>query len=274
MNQKVKWLFSIIVLLMVGALLYGFLFGKLFPYSPVVVGFSKHELSNTKIYVQKGAEFTDFEKIDSLLPEVEQFHEWPFLKKPRIFIFKDNRSFYQRSSSRARFCAFFNGDIIISPWAMKEAEAGDISLEIYLKHELSHSLLHQHSGLVKAIRYPRWLLEGIAVYSTHQMGTSWYPSKEETYQYIRNGNFMPPEYFKTKKEKEISLDVKYPITFMYSEFGCMVDYLVETYGKEKFVFYMKELTKDSNPHSVFQRIYLVAFDEYVRNFKKSITDQS
>lgn len=46
---------------------------------------------------------------------------------------------------------------------------------------------------------------------------------------------MPPEYFKTKKEDKIKPDVKYRITFMYSEFACIVDYLIEQYGKDKYI---------------------------------------
>jgi hypothetical protein len=256
-----------------GLIVYSFLFGKLFPYSPIIIGFNKNELTNTVVYIQKGAEHPDLNKIDSLIPNVENFHEWKFLNKPRIFIFKDKDSYNKRSISKARFCAFYNGDLIIAPWALKEAEKGEISLEIYLTHEMSHCLLHQHSGILRAFRYPEWLLEGLAVYSSKQMGTSWYPSKEKTNDYIREGNFMPPEYFKTKKEEQINLDVKYRITFMYSEFACIVDYLIEKYGKDKFLSYIKELTTNSNHDQIFKNIYGVEFGECIKDFRESILRQ-
>jgi len=50
---------------------------------------------------------------------------------------------------------------------------------------------------------------------------------------------MPPKYFKTGKEDDIKLEVKFRIAFMYSEFACIVDYLVTTYGKDKLLQYMK-----------------------------------
>ena len=106
-------------------------------------------------------------------------------------------------------------------------------MEIYLRHELSHSLLNSNTGIIHAYKYPAWLQEGIAVYSANQMGTSFYPNKSETYQAIKQGNFMPPLDFKTSREDRVKLNVKYPITFMYSEFACIVDYLAETYGKGK-----------------------------------------
>ncbi len=274
MKNKLKYSIAIGFILILGLVVYSFLFGKLFPYSPLIIGFSKKELTNTIVYVQKGAEYPDLKIIDSLIPNVEKFHEWKFLKKPRIFIFKDKNSYYKRSISKARFCAFYNGDLIISPWALKEAENGEISLEIYLTHELSHCLLHQHSGISRAYNYPEWLLEGIAVYSANQMGTSWYPSKKETYDYIQKGNFMPPEYFKTKNEDRIKLDVQYRITFMYSEFACIVDYLIEKFGKEKFLSYMKELTTISDHDKIFKKIYGIEFGHFITDFSESITGKS
>lgn len=253
-----------------GIIVYSFLFGKLFPYSPIIIGFSKNEYENTIVYIQRGTEYAGLKAMDSLIPKVEDFHELKFLKKPRIFVFKDKSSYYKRSISKARFCAFYNGDIVISPWALKEAENNEISLEIYLKHELSHSLLHQHSGIIRASQYPAWLLEGIAVNSTNQMGTSWYPSKSKTYSYIRNGNFMPPEYFKTKKEYQIKLDVEHRITFMYSEFACIVDYLIEQFGKDKFISYMKELISNGKHDKVFRAIYGIDFSKCIEDFKESV----
>jgi predicted SprT family Zn-dependent metalloprotease len=273
MKKIIKFSMGIASILIISIVAYSFLFGKLFPYSPIILGFSEIELENTIIYIQNGTQYTDLNKIDSLIPQVEYFHELKFLKKPRIFIFKDNSNYYQRSLSKARFCAFYNGDIVISPWALKEAEEGKISLQIYLTHELSHSLLHQHSGIIRAFQYPKWLLEGIAVYSANQMGTSWYPSKNETYNYIRKGNFMPPEYFMTNKEDQINLDVRYRNTFMYSEFACIVDYLIKKYGKDKFLSYMKALINRSEHDKLFSKIYGIDFNTCLQNLTKSIIQQ-
>ena len=87
--------------------------------------------------------------------------------------------------TRARFYAYPNGRLVVAPWAVDESEKGIISLEIYIKHELSHVLLYQNMSFVAAYYYPQWLMEGIAVYSTNQMGTSWYPDKIKTYEIIK-----------------------------------------------------------------------------------------
>lgn len=273
MKRKLKITVPAIVVL--GITIYCFLFGKMFPYSPIIVGFTKYELSNTIAYVQNGTEFIEHQKIDSLIPAIEKFHQLQFKQKPKLFIFRNRDSYLQRSITKARFLAYPNGSLVISPWAITEATEGIISLETYLQHELSHTLLYQNMGFLEAyIYYPKWLLEGIAVYSSDQMGTSWYPSKYETYSYIQKGNFMPPEYFKTKQEDEVDLDVEYRITFMYSEFACIVDYLIQRYGKKKFLLYMKRLMTKSDHNDVFDDVYGIEFYKFIQDFKDSIMKKS
>ena len=270
MKDKRKRIVIGIPIVIIGFVGYIFLFGKLFPYSPIIIGFSKHELNNSIVYVQKGAVFYQFEAIDSLVPPVEKFHEIEFIQKPEIFVFRDSLSYLQRSPSKARFCAFSSGRLIISPWALRENSEGKISLTIYIKHELSHVLIFQHKGLLSEFSYPKWLLEGIAVYSTNQMGTSFYPSKEETYKKIAQGNFMPPFDFKTKREDKVKLDVEYRITFMYSEFACIVDYLVEKYGKAKLLLYMKSLIKSNDHDKIFKEIYGIDYNKFLIDFRQFV----
>lgn len=252
-QKKIQHLAVVISITIVGSLMYLFLWGKLFPYSPVKIGFSKHELSNTVVYVQNGAECKDFEAIDSYPLAVEKSHELRFCKKPIIYFFRDKDSYIRRTITKARFCAYPNGSLVVSPWAFQEAQEGKISLEIYLKHELSHTLLYEHMGIPAAyIYFPRWLLEGIAMYHSNQMGTSWYPSKKETYNYIRQGNFINPRDYSTAREEKTVLNVKYRIAFIYSEFGCIVDDLITTYGNEKFRQYIKRLNSAFNHEKIFK----------------------
>jgi len=270
-NRVFKTSIIAVIIIAVGSLTYLFLWGKLFPYSPVKIGFSKQELSNIIIYVQNGTEHRDLSVIDGYIPAVAKWHELQFRRKPEIFVFRDRKSYLRRSVTKARFCAYPNGSVVISPWALKEAEEGKISLEIYLKHELSHTLLHQHMGIPASyIYFPRWLLEGIAMYSANQMGTSWYPGKKETYAYIKQGNFIIPSDYTTQRGEKTVLNVKYRIAFIYSEFGCIVDYLITTYGKEKFMEYMKQLLVDNNHDRVFKQIYGIGFDAFLQDFKRHV----
>jgi hypothetical protein len=271
-KKKIKIFITVLALAIFSVFSYEVLWGKLFPFSPLIIGFTKYELPHTCIYVQDGADTSCLKRIDTLIPAVEDFHGLKFLYKPEIYVFYDSVSFIRHSFSRARFCVYPNARLFISPWAVKEDKTGKISMEIYVRHELSHSLIDQNAGLIQAFRYPQWLMEGIAVYNTHQMGTSFYPAKEETYKYIREGNFLQPMDFKTSKEDAVKLTMENSITFKYSEFACIVDYLVETYGKEKLLSFMKALLKDSDNDKMFKSVYQIEFSQAIQDFREHVNE--
>lgn len=273
MKFKKKTKLAIIGIVIIFTLIFSYqlLWGKLFSYSPAKIDFMKHDFSNVVVYVQNGTTYYDYKSIDTLISVIETFHGLKFIRKPEILFFCDSNSYLQRSITNARFYAYPNGSLVVSPWAVQEALDGKISMNIYLRHELSHTLLYQHMEFTVAyLFFPRWLLEGIAVYSTNQMGTSWYPSKEETYNYIRQGNFLPPEYFNTKREDEVKLDVKFKSTFMFSEFACIVDYLIESYGKEKFMQYTTQLLRSYHPNKTFKEVYGIDFEIFLFDFKQHV----
>jgi hypothetical protein len=273
MKKQIKLSIISLTIIVVGTFIYILFWGKFFPYSPIHIGFSKHELPRTIFYIQNGADFNEYQKIDSLPPLVEDAHQLKFLKKPKIFIFRDKKSYLQRSTTKARFCAYPNSSLIISPWALKEAEEGKISLEIYVRHELSHTILYQNMGILPAyIYFPRWLMEGIAMYTAQQRGTSFYPSKEETYRLVAQGNFLPPESYHTRKENQVRIDAPNRIAFIYSEFGCIVDYMFIRGGEEKFLSYMNALLHSNNHDQAFKNIYGVDFETFLINFKEHVQE--
>ena len=274
MINKIKLLISVPLVLLTVIIIYSLLFGKLFPYSPVIIGFSANETDHAVIYIQNGAEFSDSDKIDPLFHDIENFFEMTFKRKPRIFIFRDVKSFCRRSVIKARFCSFYNGDIVIAPWALEEARRGEISLEIYLKHELSHSIIHQQSGLFRASNFPKWLHEGTAMFVAGQRGTTFYPSKEKTRQVIREGNFLHPKDYLTKREKRIKLNVDHRIGFIYSEFACIVDFLIEKYGRERLLLYVGTIIKNGDADRAFQEIYGLEFNECIQAFRESVLQNS
>jgi hypothetical protein len=269
-KRTVKGLLLALAALISVVFTYELLWGKLFPFSPVMIGFSKHELKNTIVYVQSGAEFSEYAIIDSLPPMVEQFHELKFIRKPKIIIFNDKDSYYRQTTTKARFCAYPSDVLVVSPWAMQESRDGKLSLEIYLRHEMSHILLYQYKSFFSKLSYPHWFLEGIAMYSASQMGTTYYPSKEETYRLINAGNFLDPRDFHTSREDKVKLDVPYRAAFIYSEFACIIDYLIDNFGRDKFLTYMKKLTKENNHDKVFREVYEIEFGQFIENFKSHI----
>ncbi len=270
--------FTLVTGLLVGVLMllsHQLLWGKLFAYSPVKPGFTRHELEHTVVYVQDGSAFGGYREVDSLIPIVERSHGLRFERKPEVIVFQDSDTYSQRTTTKARYYTYPRGGIVVSPWAVQEAQAGQISMEVYLKHELSHALLYQHMQLLNALFvFPRWLLDGVATYSSGQMGTSWYPSRAETYESIQRGNFMPPELFGTQAEDQVHLDVEHRSPFAYSQFACMVDYLIEEYGRDSFDRYLAGLLGGARHDAVFGDVYGVDFGVFVSDFKQHVSERT
>lgn len=215
MKKKIGLIAASVFVLFAGGVIYHLFWGKLFPYAPFFPGFVKNETLRAVVYIQRDARFDKKADIDAWLSVVEEAHRMKFVRKPKIFIFRDDGNYLRRSLGRVRFRTYPNGSVVVSPWALREADEGLISLEIYLKHELSHVLLYQHMRMIPAdFSFPRWLLEGVAVFRSGQRGTSWYPGKAETLQKIREGNFMLPGDFGKKSGDRVKLDVQYRSAFI------------------------------------------------------------
>ncbi len=268
MSGKFRYAVGVVIVVVLITGTQSLLWGKLFPYSPIILGFSMKTYPNIVIYREDGLEDRDFAWLDRSIPSIEMFHDLKFTDKPRIFLFKSRETYAARSVSKARFCAFFNGDIVVSPWAIEEDRDGKISLRVYLTHELSHSLLYQNMDWLSVPSYPGWLLEGIATYSANQRGTSFYPSKAETLKLIRSGNWMPPFAFDTDEEDQVELNMPYPQAFTYSQFACVVEDLIVRFGKDRFIGYMKALLSSTDHDAVFMDAFGVTFADYIAAFRK------
>ena len=253
-----------------GLVLYTFLFGKLFILSPVMIGFERTDLENAVVYTQSGYDFGDIRWIDTIFGRVEEFHCLQFTSRPRIFLFGDDGTYARRSISRARLCAFCNGTVVVSPWVSREDADGTVSLETYLEHELSHVIIFQNMGIPTSIRYPKWLLEGIATLGSSQMGTTFYPDSAETVRLIAEGNWMPPEAFGTDAEEAVPLDVANRMPFIYCEFALVVNDLITRFGRDRFQEYMTGLTFWSDPDEAFKNSFGMEFEEYLPTFRSEI----
>jgi hypothetical protein len=69
------------------------LWGRLFPFSPVIVGFSRQEGERAVIHAEANAQFDHFALIDQCIVSVEQAHGLAFKHKPEIFLLKTPAKF-------------------------------------------------------------------------------------------------------------------------------------------------------------------------------------
>lgn len=269
MKRKIIIAISIVLS---GIIFYLFLYGRLFPFSPIIIGFEKYEFEKATVYFHDNEDILDFKVIDSLICKTEQFHQITFKRKVKIFICNSDSETKRLSGFSTRFNTQLSGCIFVSGKANKERKERKIHLNTYLKHELSHSLLFQNMPLISALTYPGWFLEGVAVYSANQMGVDGYFSKEETLNKIEEGFFVEPKDWGTiisskgKTVKECSIENKY--WFIYSEYGLIVESLIQAYGKDKFDTFLEKSLSENDFYSLFERTYNEEFTEYISKFKK------
>ncbi len=263
MRRRLGWLALVLLAVAVQQVLWG----KLFPFSPVLIGFERVAYRSAVVYLQPRALWPADLDVDALVAEVEQWHGLTFRHAPEIVAFASDASYLRHAPTRARFCAFPSGRLVVSPWALREAAAGRISLATYLRHELSHLLLFDYGGLRALWRCPAWLLEGTAVVSADQMGTAFYPSREQTLALVRAGNWVPPALFKTKAEAAITLHVPYRQPFIYCQNACLVDNLLDRVGRDRFLAYLRAVVTGGQADGAFAATFGESFDAYLAGFR-------
>ncbi len=271
--KKRKILLSI-TLLFIGLVVYHLLFGRLLAFSPLVFGFEKYDSEYSTIYYHKNDTLLDLKRLDSLNKEIEQFHKLNFNKTVRLFICETDNEYRRYTGSKSRLVTIFGNAIFMSGKANSERKTNSININVYVKHELSHLLIYQNMSFLKSINYPQWHLEGLAVYSSNQFGVDGYLTKRETYQKIEDGNFVNPQdwgtAFSSKGITVTECKVENKYRFIYSEFGCIVEDLISTFGKEKYITFLKLSLQSDDFYIIFKQTYKKDFFEYLKEFKTRI----
>jgi hypothetical protein len=261
-RNKKKWIvtaLSVATLLLLAV--YELLFGRLFPLSPVVVGFSRQEYDKYVVYHHGQPELPQLSYLSGVVTMEEKYHGMSFGSKPEVFFCKDDAEFRRLSGGKARFNAL-NGRLFISQRAQEDARQGKIDLQTYLTHEMSHCLLQQHMSLLRSARMPRWLLEGVAMDCARQVGVGVYPAKSEVYKTVSQGIFCEPADFGTVLGGEKGTAISCPLTnktaFFYSQFGCLVEFFRSGYGTQRYQAFLLEVVKGRSLN--VEKSFKTAFD--------------
>ncbi len=258
---------------------FSFAYGRLLPFSPVIFGFEHKSYEKVGVYYHKGDNSPLMDGIDKFLSPIEKIHNLKFQKKVDILLCKSDTEKKRLTGSLTRAQTFpLKGRIIISKRLQKEALKGIKPFDVYLKHELSHSLTEQNMSFSRSLTFPGWFNEGLAVYSANQFGKGGYFGKREVSEHIAQGIFFHPHWWvhplqqEPIESKEFKLKKgKYP--FIYSEFGCIVDDLINTYGRSLFIVYYHQLLKNKENDQLFKKIFGISFSVYLDDFKKRMVSK-
>ncbi len=270
--KKIKILSITVIIVVIITIGYSAVFGRLIPYSPVIVGYEQKFFKKATVYYKKGYPLPSFEGIDEFIDENEKIHNLTYKRKVEIILCESDQEKKRITGSSTRAQAFpLFGRVVISRKLQNEALADKRTFGVYLQHELSHSLTSQHLSLLGSLTFPAWLNEGLAVYASNQFGKGGYFTKQEVSEHILQGLFFHPDWWPQPLQhapaefKNFKLKDKFH--FIYSQFGCIVDDLIHTYGHDRFIVYYHELLENKNNEEVFQNVFGVSFSDYLDEFK-------
>ena len=265
MKKKIiKRTAGILGIMIVLFVVYHVLFGRLFPWSPIKFGFKQvHFKKATVILPEEISLPKEFEHIDDFLVEAEQFHQLQFQKPVKVILPKTHSQYTRFSSVKALACALQSGTVVfLSPDIPKE-KRNRVDL---LKHELSHVLLFQHTGMFKSFKLPDWFQEGIAIYYGNPRDN--FIGEAFTKAAVDDGYFFN---ILNAKEEIQKIPLTYRYRFLHSEYRCFMAYLIETFGIDKVREYMRALLKvPEDEFPLFRRIFDVEFQEVLDTFSKEV----
>lgn len=266
---------AIMLALTGGLLAWLFVFGPAFPWSPVKPGYNV-VATKEAIIVTKDRSHLDslILEIDSLMKQQESLHGLKYGNKLKIVVCQSqtelNRFIPWINTRGVGGVALLTGDVVYinSPKIRSERKS---ELE-YLKHEISHSLIHQNTSFKNTFetRRQKWVLEGAAtffggpVYHTkgafsRQFKTLHVSSKSHS----ENDPVGLAELARNLSSKDPKLS--------YSLYRFFVAYLIEKHGLEKFQQFLRSYTAD--PHNaaiIFEDTFGASLPQAVGDFADGI----
>ena len=258
--MKFKFRKRYFFLIFIAAIVIYLFWGPLFPWSPLKIGFTKIESSIATIYIEDYEGESAVHNIEEIIRDEERFHALKFKEKFKIIILG-------KESSMKRFLPWMRGSdysvklgyvnvIYIGPFG----RFSQYGLEAYMKHEISHLLIHQNvtSGNFEILNQG-WLSEGTATYFG---GPHFYEKNEFINLWKESGRGFGSLY----EENPLVMD-RDIITLKYTYYRFFVEFLINTYGLEKFQAYLNSYINDpKNYKPLFSDIYHEDVDEILRKY--------
>ncbi len=260
-----KMIMVMALFLVIGLCFYQLFWGRLFPWSPMK--FDYLQLNTLKATIILPNNFSLPEKlqnIDNLFTEVEQFHQLKFNKRVTIILPKTINQFTGFTGQKSAVaCSLQTGTVIyLSPKIFDEKR----DIAAILKHELSHVILYQHTSFFKSYKIPRWLNEGVAIYSGNPR--DYYEGMEFTELVVNQGYFFD---ILSPGQTVKKIPQEYRNKFIYAEYRSFIAFLVEKYGIGKLQNYLKSvIVHPELERAIFKRIYRIELPEMLISFREEV----
>lgn len=265
MWKRLKKVLIIIAILLIILLVWAFIWGPLFAWGPKW-GYAHEEHGKAILYSKDKTLLNSISDIDQIMNDEEAFHGLKYKQKV-IVVIADNKwewkMFFPYLPSGVGGAGLQTGNAIFinNP----KISSHNYNVDGFVKHELSHTLLYQNSGLINAYRMYKqfWVEEGIATY----YGGPWdyYDSKEEYLSAFSAANLSISNNSLTLYDGLKQQNGK----LSYTTYRYFFEYLSDTYGRERLDKFISLYCQNpADLENDFNNAFGINIPEAVRNFDK------
>ncbi|MFH1198884.1 MAG: peptidase MA family metallohydrolase [Candidatus Omnitrophota bacterium] len=174
-----------------------------------------------------------------------RFNFWLWDNRANIYIY-DNAADYQAVSGMPSWSA---GASLPQSKAIYSYPNAQGFLDTVLPHEMGHIIFREFVG-INNYAIPLWLEEGVASY---QMKTKYSGASQSLQEAIKSGTFMPLDQLSAVDIRTSSDEKK--VRLFYNEAYSAVDYMIQRFGRDKFVTFCQNLRDNKDLNRAIASVY-------------------
>jgi hypothetical protein len=268
MRLKKRGIFIGVLSSLVFLLAMAFPFGPLLPWSPVKPGYHTAGYASADVYFSDAEDqLGDYGDVDRMMRDAEAFHRMKYLGRVKVIACKSwgdcERALPWLHVKGLGGVTFATGDVIYITPRLKEK---NFSVAEFLRHELSHALLSQHTTIRKSLKMTEqaWFSEGLAVSFGDQNA------------YLSRAEFLaraPKEDLAKFIDPEL-MDSSAPAwdaRFAYPAQRYFLEYLKGRFGADRFQdFMVKYIDSPDDYRNLFDEVFQVSFADAIKQFSQAI----
>jgi hypothetical protein len=263
MAKLFTFLFWIAVIIL---LLYELFFGSLLFLNPIKLGLRSKKLKRATIYTSNLYTINPiYDFVDDYMNNSEEIFHLGYTGNVNIYVSSSANEFKRWvppwiGKNVGGVTLYFGNVIFINPETINKNKYSE---EEFIKHELIHNLMYQHSALLAKFVFSQqeWVMEGLSSY----YGGPNYLSENEFRSMMRNNKL---EYGDTSTKLFTNLDSK-DYKFKMSVYKYLFVYLVNEYDDTLMRSFLKQyLESPGNYRLIFFEVYNKPMKVVIDDFKK------
>jgi len=270
MRLKKRRIFIGVLSLLAFFMAMAFPFGPLLPWSPVKPGYDTIGYASADVYLSGNNDQPgDFGGVDQMMRAAEAFHQMKYLRRVKIIACKSwgdcGRALPWLNVKSLGGVTLATGDVIYITPKLKEK---NLSVTEFLRHELSHALLSQHTTIRKSLKMTEqaWFSEGLAVSFGDQRA---YLSQAEFLERAPKtdlAKFIDPELMDRSAPG-------WDARFAYPAERYFLEYLKQRFGEDRFRdFTVRYINNPDDYRSLFNEAFQLPFAEAIKQFAQAINN--